>query len=336
MDLFYLKLIRIFLKLKISIPSYLVFHGNEPKDDLLGKIFESLDHVEASVFYLEFKKAFPNSFVKLLKPHFLTVIAHIDFPQEYIRETCQVYGSNFVFSLLKEMADVLKPYQYREAILMLYEIDRESQKKIQNLSPFLFQLYHAIEKSGKGNSEYFSYQILFPMMQSHVDEYIEWMNQKLFYSKPLEIQYLDAGSSSYVFDVNGKVVKLGNYRKQFPLIMHYRMNDFYIRRRFQGKERPLYIEVCPKGNITEVTEEDIENAIADLKDSGIIVTDLNYRRNFAHFLNEEEIFFQDVEGIVETRVASYSESYQKKKVKLIDHEYVYDRNDPHKEWIQKF
>ena len=89
----------------------------------------------------------------------------------------------------------------------------------------------------------------------------------------------------------------------------------------------IYIEINPIEENDKIEDKDIYDALDDLYRDGIIVTNSNYDKIFSVVNNTiPKNFIKDVSGIIENRESSYSESYMKKKVKLIRKDYIYDKN----------
>lgn len=334
MNIFQLKVARIFVKIGIPLQRISFLLKKKNPDDIIFYIFSHLNREEATIFYTEFVNVFKENAMFLLKPHFITVIQSIDLVESYIVSCYQILGSEFLYSKLDELSIYLTLTQYNSVMIALHSSHPNS-KIISTLSPILYPFYEAIETSKKMSPLYFAHSVLLPMTNAKADEYLSTIFNPLFLGKSLEVKYLKKGTSSFAFDVNGKVIKFGYRRSQFPLIMHYRINDFYVRKRLQLKNRFIDFEISPKGNVEAITERDIKDALNDLNMANIVVNDYNYFSNFALFDQEEPLYFQDVDGIIEYRNMEYSKSYQKRKVKLIDHEYIYDKNDSNQLWGKK-
>ena len=89
----------------------------------------------------------------------------------------------------------------------------------------------------------------------------------------------------------------------------------------------IYIEINPIEENDKIEDKDIYDALDDLYRDGIIITNSNYDKIFSIVNNTiPKNFIKDVSGIIENRESSYSESYMKKKVKLIRKDYIYDKN----------
>lgn len=331
MDLFKLKVIRILFNINTSLVKDMNVWKISDKDILIEYIFDHLNDQNVDTFYYYFKESFPNTYLDLLKSHFTTIIKVMDFPTSYILDCYEKFGFYFIEVHLEEIESLLDLFEYREVMMKLKDRENSLNKKLETLSPILYQFYDAIKLDDKAS--YFNYSIFLPLLQVHIDDYLKSIQKTLFLDKSLEVQYLDSGSSRVVFDVNEKIVKFSTISNFFPIYMHYRMNEFYVRKKLNLKTGYILLEICPKGDLAQVTEQDIKDALYDLKGAGLIVTDKHYAQNFAYFEEDADLCFQDVDGIIEYREKEFSQSYQKKKVKLIDHEYVYDQNDPNKCWI---
>lgn len=336
MDFFKLKIVKILLELRIPLYKNILVKNFKNSDEIIAYVFNNLTREDASVFYYKFLEMFPDTYIELLLPHFKLVINSIEFPVNFINKVATTYGPDFMNNKLDDIASSLKKSQYNEIMIALYENNDAMKHIIRNLGTNLFQFYDALISSKKEYEYYFLDRVLFPMCQYGLVDYFQNMNNLLFNDKSLDIEFLNWGSSSFTFDVNGIIIKLGNTRHRFPIIMHYRMNEFYVRKEFSGGNGHIYLEASPKGDVSSVTRQDIEDAIKDLKAADIVVTDMNYAQNFALFDNNEKIKPIDVDGIIEVRDREFSDSYQKRKVKLIDHDYIYDVNEKEKYWVRDY
>ena len=85
------------------------------------------------------------------------------------------------------------------------------------------------------------------------------------------------------------------------------------------------INTTPAPNITKADIVDIKK---DLKRASLVIGDNNFESNFALFTSEMNYQgFKDVDGNHKVIDITQSKSYQKKKIKLIDLDYIYHKDD---------
>lgn len=167
--------------------------------------------------------------------------------------------------------------------------------------------------------------IINTLLNKDLYQYLEYITEKLNLDWN-QVNYLGSGSSNYAFSLNDKVIKLGNQRMTFNFPYFFRLNKLIIQKKFSLKDKTLYLEVSPKGEKTILTNEDKENIKNDFNKAGIILGDPNISDNFMLFKEEYEPNFTDIEGLHDQIDIEESTSYQKRKLKLIDLDYIYPNN----------
>ncbi len=203
--------------------------------------------------------------------------------------------------------------------------------------PLLYLSYDKVkEKKDYYLTMYFEKQILFSIIYYQLYPQLEeiFLKENL---DPDQMKYLDSGSSNFSFAFQDKVFKFGLQRMTFDFPIFYRINDLLIQKRFLRENGTfLYWEVSPLGKKVPLTEEDILAIQEDFSKAGICLTDPNFQQNFALFENEfREDCYLDIEGKHERIELPKSNAYQKRKLKLIDLDYLYNKEDKNKVYAPK-
>lgn len=147
------------------------------------------------------------------------------------------------------------------------------------------------------------------------------------------IEFIYREYTNYIFKIDNFRLKLNTHRNKFNIIDHYRINKSIIRKEIVINEyNKRYIELDPIGSFENISGKDICDALEDLYRDGIIITDANHYYNFAIVDYEiPDYFIRDVDGINEFRNNNnVSESYKNKKVKIVNKDYIYDKNEEFK------
>lgn len=314
--------------MKILLSNHIVLYKNIlglNDSEILLYLWNHMSKEEANLFYYDFIKRFPDTFLDLLLPYFFNVLSLLDFPSHFLYCCADKWGLRFVFSKL-EKDHSLSSFQYREILELLYEYSEENKKMFRSFNMYLFLFYDAVKKKSETLSSLFLYEIIYPLLFSNCDFYFKTLESFLFQNNLCPV-FLGHGSNSFVFDGNGLVIKFGRYRSNSPIFKHYRLNDFYVQKMIETSVGKIKLEVVPKGDIRSVTDQDVNDVLKDLECSNLIVKDRNVKENCAVFLEEPNLFFQDLDSVILDRSSKISESYQKKKVKLIDIEFIYDKGE---------
>lgn len=189
----------------------------------------------------------------------------------------------------------------------------------------LYELKDRIETKNIYEGMRFEELVIFPISREKGNEYLTYIFNKI----PINLNHLELisngiGTFSWSFKADDFVLKLSSRNTTWYLPMFYRINDFIIRRSF-GKN---IISVSPYGDIDSVTNQDILDALSDFDKANLNLTDGNYLNNFAVVDYEiPDTMFRDVCGIKTYLDIPQSDSYQKKKVKLIDQDFIYFKDD---------
>lgn len=175
------------------------------------------------------------------------------------------------------------------------------------------------------NSYKFETNIIYPLSFSKINEYIDYSFNKLNLNIN-DFEYISNGKGSYgwCFKNGDYVLKIATRNVVWNIPMFYRINDFILRKQFGDG----LLSLCPYGDKDGVTNDDIKNALADFMGANVVLTDKNYKDNFAVVdYDIPDNIFRDVDGIREYINVPYSINYEKKKVKLIDQDYLYLTED---------
>ena len=241
-----------------------------------------------------------------------------------------------------DQADSLKDVEkYLEILPELGFSDKQITRLYERLSQRIYNVYSFYQKSApllyqffqlvpSDEKRYFHTWLLQPMYALQLEKYLSYLSEKLNLNIE-ELTYLDAGAFNYGFAIQDYVIKLGTNRATFDFPVFYRMNDLIVQKKFAYKDnRKLYVEVSPKGRPIHLTYEDVAAINEDFASAGLVLQDQNIRSNFMLF-EEDPILpaFQDIDGDHPFIDIPPSENYQKKKVKLIDLDFIYRKGQKH-------
>lgn len=194
-------------------------------------------------------------------------------------------------------------------------------------NPIFYSLYDKLNLNIYNKCAFETF-IIYPQSYFNVNEYLEYAFSKLSLNVN-DFEYLNNGKGNYgwSFKNNDLVLKLSTSCAVWDIPIHYRINDFIIRKQF-GKS---LLTITPYGDCDSVTNMDIQDVLNDFEKSGIVLTDKNYKDNFAVVDYEiPKTMFRDVDGIRCYVDSQESKEYQKKKVKLIDQDFLYLKSDDNK------
>ena len=155
--------------------------------------------------------------------------------------------------------------------------------------------------------------------------YFEILDKNFDFSN---LEYKGAGSSNFTFFFDDKVLKIGDKRKTFDFPTFYRFNDLIVQKKFPTEKDNLYLEISPRGESLKLTDEDLGAINDDLARANLEIGDSNFQDNFALFPTEFNYSgFTDIEGSHEVINIEQNKAYQKRKIKLIDLDYIYKKGD---------
>ncbi len=187
-------------------------------------------------------------------------------------------------------------------------------------------LYEFLYHTSKKDKAYFHQHLIYPLAKLNIDKNLQEIIKHLQINTK-HLSYLESGSSNFAFATEKYVIKLGNRRKTFDFPTFYRLNPLIVQKRFFYHEQPLYFEISPKCQKITLTEEDIHAINEDFQQAKLILGDPNYQHNFMLATTDTLPDFQEIDGIHEPLYQEESKAYQKKKIKLVDLDYIYHQND---------
>lgn len=155
-------------------------------------------------------------------------------------------------------------------------------------------------------------------------------SEKIRYS---DIKYINKGGFSSVFMIGDKVLKLGKDRQSssFP-------NNPYIikpllRKNIKIDSEDLFIEVTEKcsTNTSNKTEEDLYNLYKNIRDLGLVWTDVDFR-NVGVLLKDNDIYWKDEinpsDKVLELDTFRGDAKLKKGDLVILDADFIFDENDP--------
>lgn len=300
-------------------------------DSFFNYLFRTLDNKNLEIFIIDSFKI--KELVPILFNYFYYISVRIS------PDIC-----TYLFKYLIENG--INPYQLLNSINVntnsLEQYKRIASYLKENIIPYSKQfekenkvLYDLNDKIndiyGDFQSNLFEKFIILPLSRENGNEYLKYMFRRLnFNVKGIEVLGDGIGTYSWCFKLgNDLVLRFSQKNTTWNIPMFYRINDFVIRRCFDK----TVVSVCPRGNINDVTNEDIDDALFDFTQNDLVLTDGNYASNFA--VVDYEIpssMFTDVCGITKHLNVNESDTFKKKKVKLIDQDYIYFKNQEPKHY----
>lgn len=297
------------------------------KSNFFSYLFSSLNTKELDKFILQCCQ--DKDYVLILYNNFQYLYCHIS------QDVCETL-INYLFKNKMDIAQLLNMFkldtysieQYNRLTTYLNKIPSYKCEFIKQNS-ILYDLKEKIKyNSNELNADIFEKLIIIPLSKSNGNDYLEFALKKL-QIKSSKIEYMKNGRGSYswCFKTNDLVLKLSSNIVTWNIPIFYRINDFIIRKKFNFN----IIGISPYGNVEEVTNQDIYDALNDFEENNLELTDGNYQRNFA--VVDYEIpnsMFRDVDGITKYLKAEKSNTFNKKQVKLIDQDFIYYKTDENK------
>lgn len=159
----------------------------------------------------------------------------------------------------------------------------------------------------------------------------------------VDIDYCDSGSSSYVFQIGDKVLKIGSLRNTYKIPNHPRILQPLTRIELlqdDGENTPFacieIMERVDSVNPGDFLEEEMYKIYKELRDAGIIWTDPRLanlgrlRKDNINILNGEEL---DVEPKSVGFINGKNKRVLKKgDIVILDTDYIYMQDDPNIYW----
>lgn len=269
-------------------------------------------------------------FINILMKNFTYLFTHLD-PCSANNMIIYLIENNIELNIITNLIskDELTEEQYLRILCLLKNRITEYKNLLENENKTIYTLAHQVEENESIILfDKFERLAILPLIYQNGNEYLNYIFKNLNIN-PNNIEYFSNGNYGCCFKINDWVLKIATKNVVWEIPMFYRINDFIIRKQL-GKS---IITLTPFGNINNVTNNDIIDTMNDFHIAGIDLTDKNYKNNFA--VVDYEIpknIFRDVNGIREYIDIPESISYQKKKVKLIDQDYLYLNNDKNKKY----
>ena len=227
----------------------------------------------------------------------------------------QIKDLETIFNMLDNIDDFnLSEDEYAKVINYLARKYIEVEKYLTDNYPLLYLLEKKMKEKNAPLQLYFKSKIMYKIMKNNLYPYFEKLDSNFNFTN---LEYKGSGSSNFTFFFADKVLKIGDKKATFDFPTLYRFNDLI-----------LYIEISPKGEAIKLTKDDITDIKKDLERASLVIGDNNFESNFALFTDEINYQgFKDVDGNHKVIDITQSKSYQKKKIKLIDLDYIYHKDD---------
>ncbi len=248
---------------------------------------------------------------------------------------CPIKGADFMFdiktsieaiNLIKGIEELdLSETEYSKVINYLSKNFMEVERYLEDNYQLLYLLQKKMKEKNAPLQLYFKSKIIHKIMKNNLYDYFEILDRNFDFSN---LEYKGAGSSNFTFFFEDKVLKIGDKRKTFDFPTFYRFNDLIVQKKFPMEKNNLYLEISPRGESIKLTEEDLLAINDDLKRANLVIGDSNFQDNFAIFPTEFNYSgFTDIDGTHEVLNIEQSKTYQKRKIKLIDLDYIYKEDD---------
>lgn len=229
-------------------------------------------------------------------------------------------------NLLKSIDELnLSEADYNKVINYLARKFPEVERYLENNYQLLYRLQKKMEEKNAPLQLYFKSKIMYKIMRNNLYSYFEILDKNFDFSN---LEYKGAGSSNFTFFFDDKVLKIGDKRRTFDFPTFYRFNDLIVQKKFPTEKDNLYLEISPRGESLKLTDEDLVAINDDLARANLEIGDSNFQDNFALFPTEFNYSgFTDIEGSHEVINIEQNKAYQKRKIKLIDLDYIYKKGD---------
>lgn len=239
---------------------------------------------------------------------------------------CDIKNSIEAINLIENIGELdLSETEYSKVINYLSKNFMEVERYLEDNYQLLYLLQKKMEEKNAPLQLYFKSKIMHKIMRNNLYDYFEILDKHFDFS---DLEYKGAGSSNFTFFFEDKVLKIGDKRKTFDFPTFYRFNDLIVQKKFPTEKDSLYLEISPKGESIKLTEEDLAAINDDLARANLEIGDSNFQDNFAIFPTEFNYSgFTDIDGTHEVINIEQSRTYQKRKIKLIDLDYIYRKDD---------
>lgn len=158
----------------------------------------------------------------------------------------------------------------------------------------------------------------------------------------IDIEYIDSGGYSHVYEIGSKVLKVGKERNSYKIPYHKRILQPLIRVDLSefSKTNKGTLEVAEKVDTNiKVSEEELYEIYKELRDNGIIWTDTK-QRNVGKLLKDNRRYWNKSLG-QSKKAVGYREDEEfdlneevlrKGELVILDSDYIFLENDPHIQW----
>jgi len=275
-------------------------------------------------------------------------------------EICDIYLKNSFLIFIKQkkdnltLIDIYKKYFpefnvvdfYREELLnnlSFYEktevflptlLDEESKKYWEKEYPFFHKLYKCYKTSSSKKGVVPSSVFGILMDKKYEKMVSDLFKEYMIKENVTDFSFLGSGNYNFSYLVGRYVIRIGNGRGNFPIYQHYRISNSLYRKKIEvEKGSYLYLEVNRYTRVDQVNEKDIIDALKDLKSALIEITDYHYYNNFGLLFDDDDnetILSSLEDGIIGKIDVPISETFKKKRVVLIDNDYIYLTSDQKK------
>ena len=246
--------------------------------------------------------------------------------KRFVREEWINKGQNVLVQTVEEKGKIQTCQKRVETIQKQAKIkDDDLEKYLTDNYPLLYLLDKKMKEKNAPLQLYFKSKIMYKIMKNNLYPYFEKLDSNFDFTN---LEYKGSGSSNFTFFFADKVLKIGDKKATFDFPTFYRFNDLIVQKKFPLEKNNLYIEISPKGEAIKLTKADITDIKKDLERASLVIGDNNFESNFALFTDEMNYQgFKDVDGNHKVIDITQSKSYQKKKIKLIDLDYIYHKDD---------
>lgn len=142
-----------------------------------------------------------------------------------------------------------------------------------------------------------------------------------------EIEFIDSGSASSVYQIGTKVLKIGLKRNNFNIKNHKLFLKPLIRREIYSNNQFVFcIEVTDRVDTSNITEEDAYIIYRQLRDEGYVWTDAS-PSNVGRLIRINKANFNGITRVDKANTGYLDDNFEVLKpgnLVLLDNEYIYD------------
>ena len=188
-------------------------------------------------------------------------------------------------------------------------------------------VYNIIMSSTGMTKEEIEEEKIFDFVKAIIDEVL--INENKKYS---DITYLDEGSSSVVYLIGDKVIKLGCERYTFKIENNKRFLKPLIRtniKSLKNNETLFCIEITEKVDSKNISEEDTYFIYEELRDLGLVWGDA-HPRNLGRLIKKNKIYFRGPINPTKESINYNSDldiELDKDDLVILDNEFIYEEEE---------